>query len=78
MLLFLLNMMALIYFENYIEEMTCIALSYFLYIFSYVKSVKVALANCCFSFDKFELFNPLSANPTKWSNTLKQFFGNNR
>ena len=20
-------------------------------------------------------FNPLSANPTKWSNTLKQFFG---
>ena len=23
-----------------------------------------------------EYFNPLSANPTKWSNTLKQFFGN--
>ena len=22
-----------------------------------------------------ELFNPLSANPTKWSNTLKQFVG---
>ena len=22
------------------------------------------------------LFNPLSANPTKWSNTLKQFVGN--
>ena len=22
------------------------------------------------------LFNPLSANPTKWSNTLKQFLGN--
>ena len=22
-------------------------------------------------------FNPLSANPTKWSNTLKQFYGNN-
>ena len=21
-------------------------------------------------------FNPLSANPTKWSNTLKQFVGN--
>ena len=21
------------------------------------------------------LFNPLSANPTKWSNTLKQFVG---
>ena len=23
-----------------------------------------------------QLFNPLSANPTKWSNTLKQFVGN--
>ena len=23
-------------------------------------------------------FNPLSANPTKWSNTLKQFVGNSR
>ena len=22
------------------------------------------------------LFNPLSTNPTKWSNTLKQFVGN--
>ena len=22
-----------------------------------------------------EMLNPLSANPTKWSNTLKQFFG---
>ena len=25
---------------------------------------------------KFYTFNPLSANPTKWSNTLKQFVGN--
>ena len=25
-----------------------------------------------------ELINPLSANPTKWSNTLKQFVGNSR
>ena len=24
------------------------------------------------------LFNPLSANPTKWSNTLKQFVGFSR
>ena len=24
----------------------------------------------------FFTFNPLSANPTKWSNTLKQFVGN--
>ena len=24
-----------------------------------------------------ESFNPLSANPTKWSSTLKQFLGNN-
>ena len=23
-------------------------------------------------------FNPLSANPTKWSNTLKQFIGKSR
>ena len=23
-------------------------------------------------------FNPLSANPTKWSNTLKQFVGNSQ
>ena len=31
------------------------------------------------SAEKFEIqkvFNPLSANPTKWSNILKQFFGN--
>ena len=28
--------------------------------------------------NKFGWFlNPLSANPTKWSNTLKQFVGNN-
>ena len=26
--------------------------------------------------NKQELINPLSANPTKWSNTLKQFVGN--
>ena len=24
----------------------------------------------------YEEFNPLGANPTKWSNTLKQFVGN--
>ena len=24
----------------------------------------------------FKLFHPFSANPTKWSNTLKQFVGN--
>ena len=24
------------------------------------------------------VFNPLSANPTKWSNTLKKFFGKSR
>ena len=24
----------------------------------------------------FSILNPLSANPTKWSNTLKQFVGN--
>ena len=26
----------------------------------------------------FYIINPLSANPTKWSNTLKQFVGNSR
>ena len=25
---------------------------------------------------RYSSFNPLSANPTKWSNTLKQFVGN--
>ena len=24
----------------------------------------------------YNFYNPLSANPTKWSNTLKQFVGN--
>ena len=24
------------------------------------------------------VFNPLSTNPTKWSNTLKKFFGKSR
>ena len=27
------------------------------------------------TFGKIPLFNPLSTNPTKWSNTLKQFVG---
>ena len=26
--------------------------------------------------ESLQLFNPLSTNPTKWSNTLKQFVGN--
>ena len=26
----------------------------------------------------FDILKPLSANPTKWSNTLKQFIGNSR
>ena len=29
-----------------------------------------------FVYATFGLFNPLSANSTKWSNTLKQFVGN--
>ena len=28
--------------------------------------------------DVTNTFNPLSANPTKWSNTLKQFLSNSR
>ena len=27
---------------------------------------------------QYRLINPLSANPTKWSNTLKQFVGKSR
>ena len=30
-----------------------------------------------FSGEIYNFFNPFSANPTKWSNTLKQFVGNN-
>ena len=35
---------------------------------------------CCVYFLQldFVIFNPLSANTTKWSNTLKQFVGNRR
>ena len=29
----------------------------------------------CVKSETFGNFNPLSANPTKWSNTLKQFVG---
>ena len=31
-----------------------------------------------FSCKKWLIFNPLTANPTKWSNILKQFIGNSR
>ena len=31
-----------------------------------------------FHWTKFLAFNPLSRNPTKWSNTLKQFAGKRR
>ena len=50
-----------------------------------VSFLKNRLKHECFSmnFAKFErkphgdcFFNPLRANPTKWSNTLKQFVGN--
>ena len=34
----------------------------------YIKESVVLNRKCCF-------FNPLSANPTKWPNTLKQFVG---
>ena len=50
------------------------------------KLVIRTLLNITISYQKFQIhylkycqylsFNPLSANPTKWSNTLKQFVGN--
>ena len=52
------------------------------------KAFKSPLKNCLSVFDHFVglvlngfksfhlMVNPLSANPTKWSNTLKQFVGN--
>ena len=40
------------------------------YLFYFMSSVYVRNANSD--------FNPLSANPTKWSNTLKQFVGCSR
>ena len=35
---------------------------------------KVMIYDICMIY--VTVFNPLSANPTKWSNTLKQFGGN--
>ena len=36
----------------------------------------VVIVFCFSSLDSDLLFNPLSANPEKWSNTLKQIVGN--
>ena len=41
------------------------------------KSRMAVYTFCDFTGQKIEVFvNPLSANPTKWSNTLTQFVGN--
>ena len=53
---------------------------------TFVELVEAHCINKFFSdvFMRFEKFNfasnvnPLSANPTKWSNTLKQFVGSSR
>ena len=40
---------------------------------------QIAVKRSSFNFEpiwSIVLFNPISANPTKWSNTLKQFVGN--
>ena len=44
--------------------------TYFIKVMTYEKISSIIL------FDTSKGFNPLSANPTKWSNTLKQFVGN--
>ena len=44
------------------------------------EQVNAGWVNCIMNYIVIRLIslNPLSANPTKWSNTLKQFFGKNR
>ena len=59
-----------------------------MFMFILEKCHKAQLLNCKLSFamwtitqnavTTFEFVNPLSANPIKWSNTLKQFVGNLR
>ena len=46
----------------------------------YIQMFNCLNTTCCVYFLQFDfvIFNPLSANPTKWSNTLKQFVGNRR
>ena len=39
---------------------------------------KVAICGLAQTLLLFQIINPLSTNPTKWLNTLKQFLGNNR
>ena len=43
--------------------------------FYFQKGLEIA-ASTIFLSNLISLLNPLSANPTKWSNTLKQFVGN--
>ena len=42
------------------------------------KHLFVTVQNSIFIVPESERFNPLSANPTKWSNTLKQFVYHSR
>ena len=38
----------------------------------YVDNLKISVAATHYH-ERLKILNPLSANPTKWSNTLKQF-----
>ena len=40
--------------------------------------LKYILDECKLKALQEQVFNPLSANPTKWSNTLKQLVGNSQ
>ena len=49
--------------------------------FFFLRNQVIYLKCKCWNFideQYLKAFNPLSTNPTKWSNTLKQFAGNSR
>ena len=43
---------------------------------NYFNSFFCISSNTIYKFENNDIINPLSANPTKWSNTPKQFVGN--
>ena len=45
------------------------------FVTEFTKSFQSGTQSCFSSFKKLQLLKLLSANPTKWSNTLKQFVG---
>ena len=62
----------------------CKQLTYFARMFPLFKYVPVFCSKCCRLLENIKInqnigtlyVNPLNANPTKWSHTLKQFIGN--